>query len=381
MRDITGLRKTFLVVGIAGLLLSLVAAFFSRAQFFQSYLWAFLFWFSIALGCLPLLMLYHLVGGAWGFAIRRIIESGARTLPVMAALFIPILFGVHDLYAWSHSDVAQAPAVQQKHLYLNTPFWLLRALLYFAVWVFYARRLTRLSREEDRTADATLARRFQRLSAPGLVVYGLTITFASFDWAMSLEPEWYSTIYGMWWIVSQALAALAFSIVVIGWISDQPPLSRIAAPPALHDLGNLLLAFVVLWAYLSFSQLLIIWSGNLPEEISWYLSRLRHGWQWVAAALLVFHFAAPFFLLLARFVKRRARFLGAIAALVLLARVADTFWIITPAFYRDRFALHWLDLFTFVGIGGVWSAFYLGALGSASIVPLHDANAIPHKSI
>jgi len=168
---------------------------------------------------------------------------------------------------------------------------------------------------------------------------------------------------------------------VIGLISDQPAVSRIAAPSSLHDLGNLLLAFVVLWAYLSFSQLLIIWSGNLPEEISWYLSRLRHGWQWIAAALLAFHFAAPFFLLLARFIKRGARLLAAIAGLVLAARAVDTFWIITPAFYRDRLALHWLDLFTFVGIGGVWSAFYLDALGSTSIVPLHDPNEVPHKSI
>ena len=373
-------RTRAAVVGLAGLLLTVVGAVFSRAQFFESYLWAFLFWFSIALGCLPLLMIYHLVGGSWGFTIRRIIESGIRTLPLMALLFIPVLFGIHDLYEWSRSAiVAQSKVLQDKRLYLNTPFWIIRAAFYFGVWVFYARRLTSLSRAEDQ--GAATARRSQRLSAPGLIVYGLTISFAAFDWAMSLEPEWYSTIYGMWWMVSQALAALAFSIVVLTWVSDRPPLSNVARPGVLQDLGNLLLAFVILWAYLSFSQLLIIWSGNLPEEIPWYLSRLRHGWQWVAVALLVFHFGTPFFLLLSRFVKRRVRMLGAIALLILAARALDMFWVIAPAFYRDRIAVHWLDLFAFVGVGGIWLAAYVRALASVPLVALNDPNAIPHKAI
>src|SRR5262245_23396405 len=354
-------RRNGWAVGIASLVLMAIGLAISREQFFRSYLWAFLFWFGIGLGCLPLLMIYHLVGGSWGFTIRRIIESGTRTLPLMALLFIPILFGIHDLYEWSRSAiVAQSKILQGKRLYLNTPFWMIRAAFYFGVWVFYARRLTTLSRAEDK--GAATARRFQRLSAPGLVVYGLTISFAAFDWAMSLEPQWYSTIYGMWWMVSQGLAALAFAVVILAALSERPPLSNVARGGVFQDLGNLLLAFVMLWAYLSFSQLLIIWSGNLPEEIPWYLSRLRHGWQWLAVLLLVFHFAAPFFLLLARFVKRRAATLGAIALLVLAARVVDTFWVVTPAFSPDRLAVHWLDLFAFVGIGGIWCAAYATAL-------------------
>jgi len=327
-------------------------------------------------------MLYHLVGGAWGFTIRRIIESGTRTLPVLAVMFIPILFGIPRLYEWSQPDkVAQIRALQLKHAYLNIPFWIIRTLIYFAVWLFYVYRLNRMSARQDETGDTSLPGRFQRFSGPGLVVYGLTITFASFDWAMSLEPQWYSTIYGMLWIVSQALSGLAFAIAILALLAGTAPISRLSLPDSLHDLGNLLLAFVMLWAYLSFSQLLIIWSGNLPEEIQWYLSRLHHGWQWVAAALITFHFFVPFFLLLARFKKRHIRWIATIALLVLVMRVVDTYWIITPAFYRDHFTLHWLDLFALVGIGGIWLAVYARQLAVMPLLPLHDPNATPHKAI
>jgi hypothetical protein len=381
MIDINRCKKTALAAGIVGLVLTAIGLLISPSQFFRSYLWAFLFWFGIGLGCLPLLMLYHLVGGAWGFTIRRIIESGTRTLPVLALLFIPIVFGISHLYSWSLPSAAQDEVLRQKHLYLNIPFWLVRSALYFAVWLYYSHRLNRMSAIQDETGDAAIPRRLQRFSGPGLVVYGFTITFAVFDWAMSLEPHWYSTIYGMLWIVSQALSGLAFAIAIVALLSDRTPFSRLSLPDTLHDLGNLLLAFVMLWAYLSFSQLLIIWSGNLPEEIQWYLSRLRHGWAWVAAALITFHFFVPFFLLLARFKKRHIRWIAGIAVFILVMRVVDTYWIITPAFYRDHFTLHWLDLFALVGIGGVWLAFYAHQLTAMPLLPAHDENAVPHKAI
>jgi hypothetical protein len=382
MSDFDRWRKSGLIVGIAGLVLAAIGLFFSPEQFFRSYLWAFLFWFSLGMGCLPLLMLYHLVGGSWGLTIRRIIECGTRTLPLMAILFIPILFGIHDLYEWSKpAIVAHSEVLRQKQLYLNTPFWVIRTVFYFSVWLFYVFRLNRLSAVQDLTGDVSLVRQFQRLSGPGLAVYGLTVTFAMFDWAMSLEPEWYSTIYGMLWIVSQALSALAFSVAMIALLSDRPQASRLAIPENLHDLGNLLLAFVMLWAYLSFSQFLIIWSGNLPEEIHWYLSRSRNGWQWVAVFLLIFHFVAPFLLLLSRFRKRRLHSLAAIALLILAMRVVDTFWVITPAFYANQITVHWLDLFALMGIGGLWLAVYASALRSVPLIPLHDPSAVPHKAI
>jgi hypothetical protein len=380
--DITRWRRVALLVGGAGLILTLAGVFVSRDQFFRSYLWAFLFWFSLALGCLPLLMLYHLVGGAWGITIRRIVESGIRTIPLMALLFIPIVLGVHSLYEWSHADkVAADNLLQEKHLYLNVPFWIARAVLYFSIWWFYSRRLTELSATQDETGDERIVKRFQRISGPGLVFYGLTLTFAVFDWAMSLEPRWYSTIYGMMWMVSQSLSALAFAIAILALLADRSSLLRLARPDHVHDLGNLLLAFVMLWAYLAFSQFLIIWSGNLPDEINWYLNRLNNGWQWVAAALLVFHFFVPFFLLLSRFRKRRVRSLTIIALMVLFMRILDTFWMVTPAFYGQRFTVHWLDIFALVGIGGVWLGMYAGNLRSLPLIPLHDPNAVPHKAI
>ena len=382
MIDLARSRNIALLTGIVGLVITALGLFMSPSQFFRSYLWAFLFWLGIALGCLPLLMLYHLVGGAWGFTIRRIIESGTRTLPVLAVFFLPILFGIGHLYEWTQPEKrAQMDILRLKEPYLNVPFWVIRAVFYFGVWLFYAYRLNRMSALQDETADAALPRRFQRLSGPGLVAYGLTITFAAFDWAMSLEPEWYSTIYGMLWIVGQALSSLAFAIAILALLSDRLPLSRLSLPDSLHDLGNLLLAFVMLWAYLSFSQLLIIWSGNLPEEIHWYLSRIHHGWEWVAAALIAFHFFVPFFLLLARFKKRHIRSIAAIAVLVLLMRVVDTYWIITPAFYGNHVTLHWLDFFALVGIGGVWLAAYARQLAAMPLLPLHDPNATPHKAI
>jgi hypothetical protein len=382
MIDLERWRKFALIAGTGGLLLTAIGLFVSPAQFFRSYLWAFLFWFGVTMGCLPLLMLYHLVGGAWGFTVRRIIESGTRTLPVIAIFFVPILFGIPHLYEWSHADkVAEIETLRQKQPYLNVPFWILRAVFYFAVWLFYTYRLNRLSVIQDRTGDVMLVKKFQKLSGPGLAVYALTVTFAAFDWAMSLEPEWYSTIYGMLWMVGQALSALAFAIAMVALLSDTAPLSRLSLTDNLHDLGNLLLAFVMLWAYLSFSQLLIIWSGNLPEEIPWYLSRIHHGWEWVAGALITLHFFVPFFLLLARSRKRRIRSIAGIAVLVLVMRIVDTFWVITPAFYSERVTVHWLDLFAVVGIGGIWLATYARQLAAMPLLPLHDPNAAPHKVI
>jgi len=369
-------------VGASGLILTAAGLFVSRDQFFRSYLWAFLFWFGLSLGCLPLLMLYHLVGGGWGFTIRRIIEAGTRTLPLMAILFVPLFLGVHNLYEWSHSERVVADEIlQRKHLYLNVPFWIVRSIIYFTVWLYYAQRLNALSLAQDETGDVRIMKSFQRLSGPGLIAYGLTVTFAVCDWAMSLEPHWYSTIYGMLWIVSQTLTALAFSIAMIELLSDRRPILRPSRPDNVHDLGNLLLAFVMLWAYLAFSQFLITWSGNLPEEIHWYLNRIANGWQWIAAALLVFHFFIPFFLLLGRFRKRRLRSLTMIAGLVLVMRIVDTFWIVTPAFYGDRLTVHWLDIFALAGIGGVWVAAYATQLAKMPLLPQHDPNAAPHKAI
>jgi hypothetical protein len=215
--------------------------------------------------------------------------------------------------------------------------------LYFLVWNVLSYFLNAWSLGQDRNPDPRIARRMQQLSAGGLLAYGLTITFAAFDWLMSLEPHWFSTIYGVLIMGGQGLSALAFLIVALVWLSRRPPLDRIVVAAHFHDLGNLLLAFVMLWAYFSFSQYLIIWSGNLPAEITWYTHRLQTGWRWVGTALVLFHFAVPFVLLLSRAVKRDPQMLVKVAIAVLIVRLLDLFWLIAPEFNPAGIAMSWLD--------------------------------------
>jgi hypothetical protein len=348
-------------------------------QLFRSYLIAYLFWFGIALGCLPLLMLHHLVGGTWGFVIRRILEAGTRTLPLMLLLFVPLLFGIHSLYEWARPDVVANDApLQAKHAYLNIPFFIVRAAIYFIAWMIFAFLLNRWSAEQDATANPVLVRRFQLISAPGIVVYSLAITFASIDWAMSLEPHWFSTIYGMLFIVGQTLAALAFVIPIAAYLAESRRVSNFMTADVFQDLGNLLLAFVMLWAYIAFSQYLIIWAGNLPEEIPWYLRRGTNGWQWVAAFLALFHFAVPFLLLLGRVNKRSKTFLATIALAVLLMRWVDIYWLVAPSFLPSL-RIHFFDFLFFAVIGGIWLYVFRGELTKRALLPLHDPNFVVEK--
>jgi hypothetical protein len=366
-------QRRSLIVGMVGLALCLAGAFLSREQFFRSYLLGYLFWIGIALGSCAIVMLHHLAGGAWGFVIRRLLESGARTLPLMAALFVPLLFGLHDLYLWARTqEVAGSELLRHKRAYLNTPFFLIRTAVYFAAWIGLAHLLNKWSGEQDQTSEPSPTRRLQSLSGPGLVVYGLTMTFASIDWVMSLEPEWFSTMYGIMFIVGQVLATMAFMIAVAVLLSDRRPLSDVASAAHFHDLGNLLLAFVMIWAYIAFAQFLIVWSGNLPEEIPWYLHRTQGGWQWIALLLAVFHFAVPFALLLSRGTKRRLRTLATVAGAIILMRLVDLFWLVVPAFHPAGPRLHWMDLAAPVGIGGIWIAAFLSHLKGRPLLPLHD---------
>jgi hypothetical protein len=367
---LSGVQRKALIAGVSALALCVAGAFLNPAQFLRSYLVAFLFWLGIALGSAAVVMLHHLVGGRWGFVIRRLLESATRTLPAMAVLLLPILLGVRSLYHWTHP--AGDHLLEHKAPYLNIPFFIIRAVIYFAVWIGVTWVLNRWSLEQDRTGAPGLVRRMQVLSGPGLLLYGLTVTFASIDWAMSLEPHWFSTIYGMIFMVGQGLATLAFVIAVLMLLSRYQPLSGTLTPDHFHDLGNLMFAFVMLWAYVSFSQFLIIWSGNLPEEIPWYLARLRGGWQWVALILLVFHFFLPFLLLLMRPIKRRAHVLARVAIAVILVRLLDLFWLVTPAFHPGKFHLHWMDVAAPIGVGGLWLAAFLSNLKRAPLLPLRD---------
>jgi hypothetical protein len=366
-------QRPALFVGVAALAACAVGGFFAPAQFFHSYLFAFLFWAGIALGCMAVAMLHHVTGGAWGLPIRRPLESGTRTLPLMALLFLPIVAGARKLYEWADPvAVARDAALQHKSLYLNVPFFFGRAVLYFGAWLAFAYFLNRWSLQQDATGGRTINRRLQLLSSAGLVVYGLTVTFASIDWAMSLEPHWFSTMYGVLFIAGQGLSAFAFIVVVLVLLAERAPLSGYVAARHYHDLGKLMLAFVMFWAYVSFSQYLIIWAGNLPEEIPWYLRRLQGGWGWIAVAILLFHFVLPFLMLLPASANRNPRVLATVAGLVVFMQLVEIFWLTQPPFAGGHFRLHWMDLLAPIGVGGLWLAVFSWQLGKRPLLPLND---------
>jgi len=365
-------QRNSLFVGIAGVLLAVVAFLLDRQQFLRSYLFAYLYWTGMALGCLAILLMHHVVGGKWGMLIRRLCEAGARTLPFMGLLLLPVLFGMGTLYVWARPEAIHDANIQSKAAYLNVPFFIARAVVYFSIWFLYAYLLSKWSAAQDRNGDERLIRKMRSLSAPGLVIFTLTTTFAFIDWIMSLEPHWFSTIYGAMFMVGEMLESFAFVIALVIILSRKSPIKDYVTPQHIHDLGNMMFAFMVLWAYLSFSQFIIIWSGNLPEEIPWYVSRLRGGWGWVAIALVIFHFAVPFALLLMRGVKRRADRLFRVCLLMIAIRLVDVYWITEPAFYGQRIQVHWIDFVTPVAVGGLWLAVFFGQLKLQPLLPLQD---------
>jgi hypothetical protein len=341
-------------------------------EFFHSYLIAFLFWLGITLGSLALLMVQHLTGGRWALVIRRILEASSRTLPMMAIAALPILAGMKTLYVWSRPGETD-PVVLSKHFYLNPGFFTARMIFYFLIWFTLSHFLNKWSREEDSGgAGMALWMRLEGLSGIGLVIYGFTVTFASIDWVMSLEPQWYSTIYGLLFMVSQALTALAFSITMLVWLSHRKPLSQVVRPAQFQDLGSFLLAFVMLWAYMEFSQYLIIWGGNLSDEIPWYLRRMEGVWGHVGLLLVILSFFFPFFLLLFRHVKRRTRSLLIVASLVLMMRLVDMYWMVLPAFGGGNIRLTWMNVVLPLGMGGIWFAYFLWQLQRMPLLPVHD---------
>lgn len=365
-------QRSSLLVGIAGALLLIVGFLLDRDQALRSYLFAYLYWLGMGLGSLGILLLHHTVGGKWGMMIRRLCEAGSRTLPYMVIPLIPILLSIPVLYPWARPEALHDANIQAKAAYLNVPFFLIRVPIYFLVWAFYGWRLSKWSALQDETGDERLIDKMRAVSAPGLVVFTFFTTFAFIDWVMSLEPHWFSTIYGIMFLIGQVLESFAFVIALCIVLSKWSPLKELLTPQHLHDLGNMMFAFMILWAYLSFSQFLIIWAGNLPDENPWYLSRLRGGWGWVALTLVVFHFATPFVLLLMRKVKRHANRLIKVCMLMIVIRIVDVYWVVEPAFYKDHFRIHWTDFVAPFAIGGLWLTLFFWQLKSRPLVPQRD---------
>ena len=372
-RDLRRWEVPAVAGGAVLLAISIAGAFFNPGQFFRSYLMGYLFWLGLALGSMALVMVQYLTGGAWGVITRRLLESAMRTLPALVALFIPILVGIPQLYTWSHAEIVRNdPVLQHRHAYMNPEMFAARAVAYFAIWLLFAYFLNRWSRAEDRLGDQT--RRLAAISAPGLIIYVFTMTFASVDWAESLVAHWFSTIWGFIFVVGQGLSAMAFVIVVVAWLSTRRPLSEAVKPSHFHDMGKLLFMFVMLWGYMEYSQLLIVWSGNLTDEIPWFLPTFGTTWGWVGGGLIAFQFLVPFLLLLSRDIKRNPKTLSGVVAVIIVMRFVDLFWIVMPGFSRQGFALNWMNFTVPLALGGLWIAAFLWQLGRGPLLPLGAPN-------
>jgi len=350
-------------------------------QFFRAYLMAFMAWLGVTLGSMAILMLRHLTKGAWGMVIRRILGAAMRCVSLMAVLFIPLLFGIRRLYIWARPLQDITDKHLREHLeeitksYLSVNGFVIRAVIYFAIWWALSYFLTKWSAEQDHPPMRDNSSRFKALSGPGLILYGFTITFAVIDWVMSIDPSWISTIFGLSFLIGQVLSALAFAIVVERILFRYKPMSELLKPEQVHDHGKFMLAFIMVWAYFSFSQWLIIWAGNLPEEITWYMRRLNGGWGFVGLFLVLFHFAVPFVFLISRPFKRDITRLVWLAVWILLMRYVDLFWIIEPNF-SVTFHLTWLDVVVPIAMGGLWLAFFFRNLSSMPLVPAYDVFAV-----
>jgi hypothetical protein len=365
--------KPLFVIGMLLLLVSIVGGFFSPDDFFRSYLMAYLFWFGLTLGSMALVMLQYLTGGAWGVVIRRTLESATRTLPVLAILFLPIVFGMRSLYEWDNPAlVRREPVLQHRSAYMNPVFFVIRAILYFVIWAIFAYLLNRWSAQEDERGSRQ--KRLKALSAPGLIIYVFTITFASVDWAESLETHWFSTMWGFLFVAMQGLATVGFAIVVLAWLSKREPMQDVLKPVHFHDLGKLLFMFVMLWGYFAFSQLLIVWAGNLSDEIPWYFHRFSNSWGWLGVMLIVLQFIIPFVILLWRSVKRNPVILSWMVGLIIFMRFVDLMWIVMPGYYQRGFRLHWLNICLPLALGGIWLATFLWQLPKRPLLPLGAPN-------
>jgi hypothetical protein len=367
-------------IGLVFTAVSVVLAFVSPDQFFRAYLLGLMAWLGVTLGSMAILMIRHLTGGGWGMVIRRIMGAAMRCIPLMALLFVPLLFGLPRLYVWARPLDSIPDAHLRQHLevltktYLSVQGFIIRAILYFAIWNLLSFLLTRWSVEQDRPGARDNSARFKAVSGPGLILYGFTISFAAIDWVMSIDPSWISTIYGLLILIGEVLSAMCFAIVVERILVNYKPMSELLKPDYVQDHGKWMMVFIMMWAYFSFSQWLIIWAGNLPEEITWYMARLSGGWAYVGLWLVVFHFAVPFVLLLSRSFKRDIRRLVWLAIWLMMMRYVDLLWMIEPNF-SARVHVTLADVVVPVAMGGLWLAYFFHNLSSLPLLPAYDPEA------
>ena len=374
-----------LIVGVVFAIASIILAITNPDQFYRGYLLGFLCWLGVSLGSMAIVMIRHLTGGGWGMVIRRILGAAMRTLPLLAILFIPIIIAVvqHRIYPWAMpTESVQDPYIREhlekhsfiKAAYLNQTGFIIRAIIYFAIWNVLSFLLSMWSRQTDRPGAPDNTQKFKAVAGPGLILYAFTISFAAIDWVMSLDPSWISTIFGLIILIGEVLSAMCFAVVVERILVNYKPMSEMLKPDFVHDHGKWMLTFIMMWAYFSFSQWLIIWAGNLPNEITFYTKRLSFGWGKVGLFLALFHFAVPFAILLSRPFKRNIRKLVWLAIWLMLMRWVDLFWIIEPNFMKGL-GITIADIVVPIAIGGFWLAYFFRNLGSLPLLPAYDPSA------
>lgn len=359
------------LIGAVILILAALLGFFlmGPAQFFRSYLLGWLYWTGIGIGGLGLTALHLLTGGQWGMVTRRIFEAASRTLPLMGLLFIPLFFGLASIYSWADpAKVAGDALLQHKEPYLNVPFFIGRTILYFLVWTFIAYRFSQFSVQIEEGAPYEEVRRIKLFAAVSMVLLVITVTFAGIDWLMTLEPHWFSSIFGGIIIMSFVLAAWAFGILTVLRQRATEAFRHVVGAPIFSDLGSLLMAFVMIWSYVQLSQLLIIWSANIPEEATWYLHRMKGGWQWIGWSLLVLHFAVPFVTMMSQTVRSNPRWLRLVALLIMVMYFVHLVWQIVPT-WHESITLSPFDLLITIGMGALWIGLFLWQYGQAKLIP------------
>lgn len=372
---VEGVQRRSLVVGLIASAVCAISAFTNTTQFFRAYAYVYFFLLGLPLGCLVLVMIYHLTGGVWGLLIRRIAEAQMKTLPLMAVLFVPMCFGLPYIYLWAQPGVETAEKHQVlQERYLDVSYFCWRAAGYFLIWLVLMFFLSLWSRRQDESDDVRIAWKCTQLSGPGLVIFGLTLHFAAVDWLMSLQTEFRSTIFGPLVFAGQLLSAFALSLVVYCWIFSRPEYEPVLSGKANDDLGSLFFTFLVLWSYMLWFQFMLIWIADLPGETVWYLARFRNGWSWLAVFLVLFHFVLPLFLLLLRAVKRSSRALGSVAAGILLVHLLYIYLQIMPVYSSATVWQHWVDFVMPLAMGGIWTSWFLWMLGRRPMLPVYDLN-------
>src|SRR5579871_2219433 len=374
-----------LIVGIIFTIGAIALAFTRPDEFYRGYLLGYMDWLGVALGSMAIVMIRHLTGGGWGTVIRRVLGASMRTLPVLAVLFIPIIIGVlqHRNYPWLMPlDVIQDPHIREhlekhafiKGAYLNSTGFIIRAIIYIAIWNLLSFLLSMWSKQTDKPGAPDNTKKFKSVAGPGLILYAFTISFAAIDWVMSLDPSWISTIFGLIILIGELLSAMCFAIVVESILVKYKPMSEMLTPDFVHDHGKWTLTFIMVWAYFSFSQWLIIWAGNLPNEITFYLKRINGGWGYIAVFLALFHFCVPFVILLSRSFKRNIHKLVWLAVWLMFMRFVDLFWIIEPNFSKT-FTVTVSDIVASIAIGAFWFAYFFRNLGALPLLPKYDPSA------